>query len=73
MFGGGLGTYVVSALRSKLGLNKGYVEETLVGLLGGDTYVESLVQEYLMENRKELVELRGGGSGTTTIMKILTI
>ena len=42
MIGGGLGNSFVSTIRSKLGVSKGFVGGTLVGISGGDTYVEAL-------------------------------
>ena len=49
---GGLGTYFVSAHGIKLGVSKGPIDRTLVGLEGGETYVAALVQECVMCNGK---------------------
>ena len=43
-----MGTYFVSGLGSKLGVKKGFIGVTLVGLEVGKTLVLELDQKYLM-------------------------
>ena len=58
---------------SKLGLNKGYLGETLVGISGGGKYLSVREQEDGMCNGKEPVEVRGGGDGVATATAFWTM
>ena len=62
-------TSFMSAHGIKIGLIKGYVGGTLVGISGGKKYVTAMVQEDVMYDDKEPVGLRGGGYGAATIME----
>ena len=53
----------------KFGVSKGSVGGTLVDITGGETYVATLFQEYVMCNGKEPVKLQGGGYATAAIME----
>ena len=52
ILGRGLGTSFVSALGRKLGVSKGSVGRTVVGLAGMETYVAALGQEDVMYDDK---------------------
>ena len=70
---GVLGTLFVSAHRRKLGVSKGYIGRTLVGLAGRETYLSVMSQADKIFDGKEPVEVRRGGVGAATIMEFRTM
>ena len=69
ILGGVLGTSFVYMHGSKLGAREAAVDRNLVILTGRKIGVAVLDQEYVIWYGKEPVEVRGGGTGTATIME----
>ena len=69
LIGGGIGTSFMSAHESKLGVSRGYVGSTLVGIVQRETYMLALGEKDVMCNGKEPVEDQGGGTGAANIME----
>ena len=57
----------------KIVVSEGYVGGALVVIAGRYIVVAVLGQEDLMFNVKELVEVRGGGSGAATVLEFWTM
>ena len=59
IIGVGLGNSFVCAHGSKIGVSKGSVGRTIVGLAGGEKYLTAMGQEYVMYDGKKPVEGQG--------------
>ena len=63
----------MSTIGSKIGVRKGAVGRTLIGLEVGGVDVAALGQEHLMGDGKNSVEERRGGASSTNIMECWTM